>query len=124
MKGSVQLGLLCLSLFVLSLHGEKEVETDTSMQMPVNFDEPELHQSETGRVQRHTVSTEKKKAVAPKTKQTLKHPGSLSPLGDIPKTNHRTKRQENRNKKPKRRPGSGSALESLDISPTAGWLAE
>ncbi len=46
MKSSVQLGLLCLSLLIFSLHGEEEVETDTSMQMPMNFDEPELHQFE------------------------------------------------------------------------------
>lgn len=46
MKSSVQLGLLCLSLLIFSLHGEEEVETDTSMQMPPTFDEPELHQFE------------------------------------------------------------------------------
>lgn len=45
MKSSVQLGLLCLSLLIFSLHGE-EAETDTSMQNPIFFDEPELHQSE------------------------------------------------------------------------------
>lgn len=46
MKRSMQLGLLCVSLFILCLHGEEEVETDTSMQMPIIFDEPELHQFE------------------------------------------------------------------------------
>lgn len=42
MKGSVQLGLLCLSLLFSSLHGE--VETDTSMHVPLNLEEPDLHQ--------------------------------------------------------------------------------
>jgi len=44
MKGSMQLGLLCFSLLISSLHGE--VETDNSMQLPVNFEEPDLYQPE------------------------------------------------------------------------------
>lgn len=44
MKGSVQLGLLCLSLLISSLHGE--VETDNSMQLSIHFEEPDLDQPE------------------------------------------------------------------------------
>ncbi|XP_067220035.1 uncharacterized protein si:ch211-106h4.12 isoform X4 [Chanodichthys erythropterus] len=57
MKGSVQLGLLCLSLLISSLHGE--VETDQSSELPLTFEEPDLHQPEMYRVRRQTVSTEK-----------------------------------------------------------------
>ncbi len=45
MKSSVQLGLLCLSLFISCLHGE-EVDADASLEFAINFDEPELHQFE------------------------------------------------------------------------------
>lgn len=124
MKSSVQLGLLCLSLFISCLHGE-EVDADASMEFPINFDEPELHQFEMYRVRQQTVATEKEnpaKTVAvaqpsenSKTKRKKPRPGSLSPLGDGAEAmNHiysRTKRQDkSRNNKPKKRPGSYSIL--------------
>lgn len=46
MKSSVQLVLLCLSLLISNLHGEEEVKTDSSIEMPLSFDEPDLHQFE------------------------------------------------------------------------------
>lgn len=44
MKSNVQLGLLCLSLLIFSLHGE---ETESSQELPPPFfEEPDLHQLE------------------------------------------------------------------------------
>ncbi|XP_016309992.1 uncharacterized protein LOC107664062 [Sinocyclocheilus anshuiensis] len=117
MKSSVQLGLLCLSLLISSLHGEEEVETDSSMHIPIKFDEPDLHQFEMYRVRRQTVSTEKENtaktvAVVPpsensKTKRKRPRPGGLTPLGD---SGDPTSQDKNRNNKQKKRPGSQSLL--------------
>ncbi|XP_039533225.1 uncharacterized protein si:ch211-106h4.12 isoform X2 [Pimephales promelas] len=95
MKGSMQLGLLCFSLLISSLHGE--VETDNSMQSPVNFEEPDLYQPEMNRVRRQTVFTEKEDS----TKKEFVVPSSV----------YRTKRQNKGKDKPKkRRPGFNSLL--------------
>ncbi|XP_042630808.1 uncharacterized protein LOC109076612 isoform X2 [Cyprinus carpio] len=125
MKSSVQLVLLCLSLLISNLHGEEEVKTDSSIEMPLSFDEPDLHQFEMYRVRRQTVSTEKENtakivALVPpnensKTKRKQPCTGCLDPLGDsgdpMFKVYHRTKRQDkNRNNKRKKRPGRYSLL--------------
>ncbi|KAK2900889.1 hypothetical protein Q8A67_009004 [Cirrhinus molitorella] len=70
MKSSVQLGLLCLSLLISSLHGEEEVEADSSIQ--VNFDEPDLQQFEMNRVRRQTVSTGENTAALPSSENSKK----------------------------------------------------
>ncbi|KAK2900887.1 hypothetical protein Q8A67_009002 [Cirrhinus molitorella] len=94
MKRSVQLGLLCLSLFVSSLHGD-EAETEMSKELAPYFEEPDLHQPLMNRVRRQTVSTEENTAALPLSTQVY----------------HRTKRQDKvRKKKPKNRPGSHSLL--------------
>ncbi|XP_058607630.1 uncharacterized protein si:ch211-106h4.12 [Onychostoma macrolepis] len=130
MRSSVQLGLLCLSLLISSLHGEEE--EDKSMEYPLHFDEPELHQFEMYRVRRQTVSTEKENPVKTvavvqpsenrKTKRKRPRPGGLTPLGDSADPTihiyHRTKRQEkSRNNKRKKRPGSQSLLASIGVLP-------
>ncbi|KAL1280454.1 hypothetical protein QQF64_015054 [Cirrhinus molitorella] len=135
MKSSVQLGLLCLSLFVSSLHGEEVVEADTSMANPINFDEPDLEQFEMNRVRRQIVSTAENtaKTVAPvpssensKKKGKWIRPGVLSVLGrlgnptavvDETHIYHRTKRQEKSRNNKRKRPGSHSILESIDLVP-------
>ncbi|KAL1280455.1 hypothetical protein QQF64_015055 [Cirrhinus molitorella] len=119
MKRSVQLGLLCLSLFVSSLHGD-EAETEMSKELAPYFEEPDLHQPLMNRVRRQTVSTEENTAALPlsengKKKRKPPRPGGLTPLGDSrnPTTQvyHRTKRQDKvRKNKPKNRPGSHSLL--------------
>ncbi|XP_048019177.1 uncharacterized protein ackr4a isoform X2 [Megalobrama amblycephala] len=137
MKGSVQLGLLCLSLLISSLHGE--VETDTSMHMPLNleepdqsmeypfrFEEPDLHQPEMYRVRRQTVSTEKEDTAKTEVVVTSSengkimrrkrpHPGAFTLLGDSKDSEvklYRTKRQSKSKGKKKgtHRPGRYSLL--------------
>ncbi|KAG1969770.1 hypothetical protein F2P79_001653 [Pimephales promelas] len=111
MKGSMQLGLLCFSLLISSLHGE--VETDNSMQSPVNFEEPDLYQPEMNRVRRQTVFTEKEDS----TKKEFVVPSSVnrrlgaSTLLEADSEVYRTKRQNKGKDKPKkRRPGFNSLL--------------
>ncbi|XP_077086551.1 uncharacterized protein LOC143738322 [Siphateles boraxobius] len=95
MKGSVQLGLLCLSLLISSLHGE--VETDNSVEIPLSFEEPDLHQPEMNRVRRQTVSTGKEDSAK---KEVV-----------VPSSVYRTKRQnKSKNKQRKRPPGFNSLL--------------
>ncbi|XP_056123539.1 uncharacterized protein si:ch211-106h4.12 isoform X2 [Rhinichthys klamathensis goyatoka] len=94
MKGSVQLGLLCFGLLISSLHGE--VETDNSMELVLNLEEPDLYQPEMNRVRRQTVSTEKEDSAK---KEVV-----------VPSSVYRTKRQNKSKNKPKKRPGFNSLL--------------
>ncbi|KAK9979306.1 hypothetical protein ABG768_012742 [Culter alburnus] len=124
MKGSVQLGLLCLSLLISSLHGE--VETDHSMESPLMFEEPDLHQPEMYRVRRQTVSTEKEDTAKTEVVVTSSakdkymgrkrpHPGAFTLLGNSKDSEvklYRTKRQSKSKGKKKgtHRPGRYSLL--------------
>ncbi|XP_067220033.1 uncharacterized protein si:ch211-106h4.12 isoform X2 [Chanodichthys erythropterus] len=124
MKGSVQLGLLCLSLLISSLHGE--VETDQSSELPLTFEEPDLHQPEMYRVRRQTVSTEKEDTAKTEVVVTSRekdkymrrkrpHPGAFTLLKDSKDSEvklYRTKRQSKSKGKKKgtHRPGRYSLL--------------
>ncbi|XP_056123538.1 uncharacterized protein si:ch211-106h4.12 isoform X1 [Rhinichthys klamathensis goyatoka] len=122
MKGSVQLGLLCFGLLISSLHGE--VETDNSMELVLNLEEPDLYQPEMNRVRRQTVSTEKedsakKEVVVPssvdgKIKRGKRpRPGAFTLSEDDKYSElkvYRTKRQNKSKNKPKKRPGFNSLL--------------
>ncbi|XP_067309109.1 uncharacterized protein si:ch211-106h4.12 [Pseudorasbora parva] len=126
MKGSVPLGLLWLSLLISSLHGE--VQTESSKESPLTFEEPSsssfsLHQPEMHRARRQTVEkedTETTELFAPQSEtfKTMRgkrpHSGAFSVLKVKPselKVYHRTKRQEKKRKKPiKKHPGFNSFL--------------
>ncbi|KAI7809731.1 hypothetical protein IRJ41_016338, partial [Triplophysa rosa] len=97
-RASVQLGLLCLSLFISSLDGE-EIDSENSMAMPVNMDEdmedfPQFQVAEneqernllshdsdiipvTTRVKRQTDNTGERQRKKPK-------PGMFSVLAKVP----------------------------------------
>ncbi|KAK7159298.1 hypothetical protein R3I94_005586 [Phoxinus phoxinus] len=122
MKGSVQLGLLCLSLLISSLHGE--VETDSSKDLSLHFEEPDLHQPEMSRVRRQTVSTEKedsakKEVVVPSSEDgkikrgQRPRPGAFTLLEGDKYSElkvYRTKRQSKSKNKPRKRPPGFNSL--------------
>ncbi|XDV27435.1 hypothetical protein PO909_030967 [Leuciscus waleckii] len=112
MKGSVQLGLLCLSLLISSLHGE--VETDSKELLP-NFEEPDLHQPEMNRVRQQTVEDSAKEVVDTSSEDGKgPRPGAWTLLEDDKYSElkvYRTKRQsKSKNKKKKTRPAYNSLL--------------
>ncbi|XP_056323028.1 uncharacterized protein si:ch211-106h4.12 isoform X1 [Danio aesculapii] len=125
MKVCEQLGLLCLSLLICSLHGE-EIDGGESMDTPVMFDEEDIPQLQMYRVRRQTEEEnaeqtevamqkrEKGKTGKPKRPRS----GYLSVLRDNggPESdiNLRVKRQEKikNNKRKKPRPGQFSLLGS------------
>ncbi|XP_009296869.1 uncharacterized protein si:ch211-106h4.12 isoform X2 [Danio rerio] len=103
MKVCVELGLLCLSLLISSLHGE-EIDTESSKQMPPNLDEEDIPQLQMYRVRRQTEEKNEEKSVA------------SSQRSDV---NLRVKRQEKNknNKRKKPRPAQFSLLGSNQDPP-------
>ncbi|XP_009296868.1 uncharacterized protein si:ch211-106h4.12 isoform X1 [Danio rerio] len=129
MKVCVELGLLCLSLLISSLHGE-EIDTESSKQMPPNLDEEDIPQLQMYRVRRQTEEKNEEKSVASSQRENSKHvyqktpqSGQFSILRDNggPKSdvNLRVKRQEKNknNKRKKPRPAQFSLLGSNQDPP-------
>ncbi|XP_056323036.1 uncharacterized protein si:ch211-106h4.12 isoform X2 [Danio aesculapii] len=99
MKVCEQLGLLCLSLLICSLHGE-EIDGGESMDTPVMFDEEDIPQLQMYRVRRQTEEENAEQTEV-----------AMQKRSDI---NLRVKRQEKikNNKRKKPRPGQFSLLGS------------